>query len=325
MSRSHLYRTVQSLGGGLISGVSVTVCDPGTTTPIVQLLYATQNGDPTLSNPFLADSGVIDFYLNNAQDVALVLTYGASTLIVDYQQVLPPADEIMTAGGPVTVTNGPSTGFILAGTDSSHAAWVDPADVLPGFINNAMPQPSLPVVLAPPYAGVQLVVWDGKDISGNPMPAGFAQLLIANDTNAVVLGSLDSAGAIVLAVDGPINIYSVAVNKVGIGGPRTDAVSFPAYTPAGGGGGGSTPPTNFSIGTVTTGDPGSAAAASITGDAPDQQLNLTIPSGLTGGIIVVEHDANASMARPTSAPVVYWIGTVRPTNMAPFDLWYDAS
>ena len=36
------------------------------------------------------------------------------------------------------------------------------------------------------------------------------------------------------------------------------------------------------IGTVTTGAPGTAAAASITGTAPNFFLNLTIPQGVTG-------------------------------------------
>jgi len=38
----------------------------------------------------------------------------------------------------------------------------------------------------------------------------------------------------------------------------------------------------FSIGTVTTGAPGSQAAASITGTSPNFILNLTIPQGITG-------------------------------------------
>lgn len=38
----------------------------------------------------------------------------------------------------------------------------------------------------------------------------------------------------------------------------------------------------FTIGTVTTGAPGSAAAASITGAYPNFILNLTIPQGATG-------------------------------------------
>ena len=38
----------------------------------------------------------------------------------------------------------------------------------------------------------------------------------------------------------------------------------------------------ITIGTVTTGDPGTEASASITGTAPNFVLNLTIPQGPTG-------------------------------------------
>ena len=38
----------------------------------------------------------------------------------------------------------------------------------------------------------------------------------------------------------------------------------------------------ITIGTVTTGDPGTQAAATITGTAPNFVLNLTIPQGPTG-------------------------------------------
>lgn len=38
----------------------------------------------------------------------------------------------------------------------------------------------------------------------------------------------------------------------------------------------------LAIGTVTTGDPGTEAAASITGTSPNFILNLTIPQGPTG-------------------------------------------
>ena len=47
---------------------------------------------------------------------------------------------------------------------------------------------------------------------------------------------------------------------------------------------GTRPPTvpTFTIGTVTTGEPGSEADASITGTAPNYVLNLTIPQGEVG-------------------------------------------
>lgn len=47
---------------------------------------------------------------------------------------------------------------------------------------------------------------------------------------------------------------------------------------------GATGPANtLTIGTVTTGFPGSSASATVTGTAPNQVLNLTIPQGVSGG------------------------------------------
>ena len=51
---------------------------------------------------------------------------------------------------------------------------------------------------------------------------------------------------------------------------------FPVTAPTGG-----VNPT-FTIGTVTTGDPGTNASASITGVSPNFILNLVIPQGPTG-------------------------------------------
>lgn len=53
-----------------------------------------------------------------------------------------------------------------------------------------------------------------------------------------------------------------------------DAGSIPPGPPG--------PPNSLSIGTVTTGATGTAAAASITGTAPSQTLNLTLPAGPKG-------------------------------------------
>src|SRR6266568_130529 len=146
MSRAHLYRTVQALGGSLVSGASVTVCEPGTTTPIAQVLHDSEAGAGTLSNPFLATGGIIDFYLDNAQDVDLVISYGSSTRTVPYQGVMRPAGEIFAAGSPVTVTTSPSAGNLLSATDATHAAWAAPGAVVPGLLDTAMPQPSDPII-----------------------------------------------------------------------------------------------------------------------------------------------------------------------------------
>ena len=42
----------------------------------------------------------------------------------------------------------------------------------------------------------------------------------------------------------------------------------------------------LTIGTVTTGDPGTEATATITGTAPNFVLNLTIPQGPTGPAVI---------------------------------------
>ena len=69
---------------------------------------------------------------------------------------------------------------------------------------------------------------------------------------------------------------------------------YTCYGPTGptGPSGGATGPTGptgaagetpvITIGTVTTGDPGTQAQANITGDAPNFVLNLTITQGPTG-------------------------------------------
>jgi hypothetical protein len=57
---------------------------------------------------------------------------------------------------------------------------------------------------------------------------------------------------------------------------------------------------------------------------PSGSAALTV-AGMQGpsGMSVVSHGTNASAARPAGVPVVYWIGTVKPTNALPYDLWYN--
>lgn len=59
---------------------------------------------------------------------------------------------------------------------------------------------------------------------------------------------------------------------------------------------------SLSIGTVTTGEAGSQASATITGDAPNQTLNLTIPKGDTGATGQAGQDgANATITNVTAS------------------------
>ena len=70
-----------------------------------------------------------------------------------------------------------------------------------------------------------------------------------------------------------------------VGGAWANLVSLSALVgPAG-------PPNVLTKGTVTTGAPGSEADFSITGTAPSQVLNLTIPTGATGAVSAWEYYA----------------------------------
>jgi hypothetical protein len=63
----------------------------------------------------------------------------------------------------------------------------------------------------------------------------------------------------------------------------------------------------------------------------DEEFATTVTNALAGkvatasGITVVEHGSTASTARPSGAAVVYWIGSVEPTNGENQDLWYDTT
>lgn len=95
------------------------------------------------------------------------------------------------------------------------------------------------------------------------------------------------------------NIYESALNKIK-NAQRFKPSTCVILVPTGPGGGttgptgptGATGPTGptgadaetptLTIGTVTTGAPGSEASATITGTSPNFTLNLTIPQGPTG-------------------------------------------
>lgn len=101
-------------------------------------------------------------------------------------------------------------------------------------------------------------------------------------------------------------------------------------------------PSNLTIGTVTTGAAGSSAAATITGTAPNQSLNLTIPQGIQGatgpagtngnGVLFLNSGdavpagtpANTVIYRPNTIKTssFFWgSGTATPSNPAPGDTY----
>jgi hypothetical protein len=108
---------------------------------------------------------------------------------------------------------------------------------------------------------------------------------------AYVVGSpirLASNANIANFMEGSVASYSgtsMTVTVAAVGGSGTFAdwnLSLSGRQGATGATGNPGPANSLSIGTVTTGDPGSSADATITGTAPSQTLNLTIPKGDPG-------------------------------------------
>lgn len=110
----------------------------------------------------------------------------------------------------------------------------------------------------------------------------------AGPVNSLAIGTVTTGGAGTMA----------AANITGTAPSQTLNLTIPMGPTGGDGPAGSTGPTGptggvgptgpagpanvLAIGTVTTGTAGTSAAATITGTAPNQTLNLTIPAGETG-------------------------------------------
>jgi hypothetical protein len=79
MPRAHFYRPIQDTQGNIVLDATVRVLQVGTTNPIADVLYIGGTGSSVLANPFLATSGVADFYLDRAQTVRLGITRPGDT------------------------------------------------------------------------------------------------------------------------------------------------------------------------------------------------------------------------------------------------------
>lgn len=81
----------------VVPNASVTLFEPGTTTPLAATIYAAATGGATLTNPFVTDAdGNIEFYLEAAQDVKITATgVGVGTLTADFVRVFPSASDLI--------------------------------------------------------------------------------------------------------------------------------------------------------------------------------------------------------------------------------------
>jgi hypothetical protein len=74
--RAHYTRPVTDQQGDLLPSVQVTLYEPGTTSPIVDVVYVDGTSSNVLSNPFVSDTGIINFYLENPKRVDLAIAQG---------------------------------------------------------------------------------------------------------------------------------------------------------------------------------------------------------------------------------------------------------
>lgn len=92
-SRAHVYKLLQQSSGAALTGATIRVYQPGTTTNITDTLYSASSGVGTLSQGFTSASGLVEFWLANPQRVDIGYTpSGGSEVIVTVDAVAAPAD-----------------------------------------------------------------------------------------------------------------------------------------------------------------------------------------------------------------------------------------
>ncbi|MBR1748336.1 MAG: collagen-like protein [Bacilli bacterium] len=125
------------------------------------------------------------------------------------------------------------------------------------------------------------IVYQCQGVQGPPGPPGAATIEVGTTTTgeAGTEASVVNSGT----SENVILDFVIPQGIQGETGPQGPQGIQGIAGPAGPQGADGITPT-LAIGTVTTGAPGSEAAASITGEAPNYVLNLTIPQGLPGAI-----------------------------------------
>ena len=111
------------------------------------------------------------------------------------------------------------------------------------------------------------IIGDGIGATGPTGPQGPATITVGTTTTGVP--GTDATVTNVGTDENVILEFSIPAGIDGATGP-TGPTGATGATPT------------LTIGTVTTGDPGTEASATLTGTAPDFVLNLTIPQGPTG-------------------------------------------
>jgi hypothetical protein len=106
----------------------VTVRETNYAVAIGQPLYASATGSTVLDNPFVAPNGVIDFWLDTAQRVSILVEAEGEQAILAYLDAFPAPEEVVSSTAPLKVTNVPTTsGQVLLSTATAGVVqWGDP-------------------------------------------------------------------------------------------------------------------------------------------------------------------------------------------------------
>lgn len=89
MAREHFYKPIRDGSGVLRVGSSVRLLEPNVNTPISETIYVDDTGTEARANPWVAEDGVVDFYLDKPKRVDIGITPDGSTAetILPDQQV----------------------------------------------------------------------------------------------------------------------------------------------------------------------------------------------------------------------------------------------
>ncbi|MCX4799539.1 hypothetical protein OG497_37420 [Streptomyces sp. NBC_01242] len=127
MARAHIMRPIIGENGDLLYGATVTVREAGMSVNLAQALYAGPTGAAQLSNPHVATNGVIDFWLEDAQRVSVLVQSDVHSDILVYLDAAPPPEETVRTETPLIVTGEQTPGRVLmAGDKAGEAVWGSP-------------------------------------------------------------------------------------------------------------------------------------------------------------------------------------------------------
>lgn len=127
MARAHVMRPIIGENGDLLYGARVSVREAGQSVKIGQTLYAGPTGTEQLPNPHVTEQGVVDFWLEEAQRVSVLVQHDQHSDILVYLDAAPPPEETARSASPLLIAGEQVPGYVLlAGENPGEAVWGSP-------------------------------------------------------------------------------------------------------------------------------------------------------------------------------------------------------